>query len=180
MEYKKLGRTGLFVSRLCLGTMNFGDATDRESAFRIMDAAYDAGINFFDTADVYGGPQRPDIPLGYGVSEEILGDWFQKSGKRDEIVLATKVYQPMIAGPNGGRLSAYHIRKACEDSLRRLKTDHIDLYQMHHFDRLTPWEEIWSAMETLVRQGKVLYATFRAGASPPHRAKRTCGASWVL
>lgn len=157
MEYKKLGRTGLFVSRLCLGTMNFGDATDRESAFRIMDAAYDAGINFFDTADVYGGPQRPDIPLGYGVSEEILGDWFQKSGKRDEIVLATKVYQPMIAGPNGGRLSAYHIRKACEDSLRRLKTDHIDLYQMHHFDRLTPWEEIWSAMETLVRQGKVLY-----------------------
>lgn len=157
MQYKKLGRTGLFVSRLCLGTMNFGDATDKKTAFEIMDAAYEAGINFFDTADVYGGPQRPDIPLGYGISEEIIGDWLEAGGKRDEIVLATKVYQPMIAGPNGGRLSAYHIRKACEDSLRRLKTDHIDLYQMHHFDRTTPWEEIWSAMETLVQQGKVLY-----------------------
>lgn len=157
MDYKKLGRTGLFVSRVCLGTMNFGDATSKEDAFAIMDRAYEAGINFFDTADVYGGPQRPDIPLGYGISEEIVGDWIASRGKRDEIVLATKVYQPMIPGPNGGRLSAYHIRKACEDSLRRLKTDHIDLYQMHHFDRLTPWEEIWSAMETLVAQGKVLY-----------------------
>ena len=157
MDYKKLGRTGLFVSRLCLGTMNFGDATSKEDAFAIMDRAYEAGINFFDTADVYGGPQRPDIPLGYGISEEIVGDWIASRGKRDEIVLATKVYQPMIPGPNGGRLSAYHIRKACEDSLRRMKTDHIDLYQMHHFDRLTPWEEIWTAMETLVAQGKVLY-----------------------
>ena len=115
------------------------------------------GINFIDTADVYGGPQRPDIPLGYGISEEIVGEWLQKSGKRDEVVLATKLYQPMIAGPNGARLSAYHIRKACEDSLRRLKTDHIDLYQMHHFDRTTPWEEIWEAMDVLVRQGKILY-----------------------
>ena len=122
-----------------------------------MDRAFESGINFFDTADVYGGPQRPDIPLGYGISEEIIGEWLQRSGKRDEIVLATKLYQPMIPGPNGGRLSAYHIRKACEDSLRRLKTDHIDLYQMHHFDRLTPWEEIWEAMEVLVRQGKVIY-----------------------
>ncbi len=157
MEYKKLGRTGLFVSRLCLGTMNFGCGTDKTAAFEIMDRAFEGGINFFDTADVYGGPQRPDIPLGYGISEEIIGEWLQRSGKRDEIVLATKLYQPMIPGPNGGRLSAYHIRKACEDSLRRLKTDHIDLYQMHHFDRLTPWEEIWEAMEVLVRQGKVIY-----------------------
>lgn len=157
MEYKKLGRTGLFVSRLCLGTMNFGDVTDKASSFAIMDRAFELGINFIDTADVYGGPQRPDIPLGYGISEEIVGEWLQKSGKRDEVVLATKLYQPMIAGPNGARLSAYHIRKACEDSLRRLKTDHIDLYQMHHFDRTTPWEEIWEAMDVLVRQGKILY-----------------------
>ena len=157
MQYRHLGRTGLLVSPLCLGTMNFGDLTDKETAFSIMDYAFDQGINFVDTADVYGGPQRPDIPLGYGISEEIVGEWLQKSGKRDEVVLATKVYQPMIAGPNGGRLSAYHIRKACEDSLRRLKTDHIDLYQMHHFDRATPWEEIWQAMQILVEQGKVLY-----------------------
>ena len=157
MEYKKLGRTGLFVSRLCLGTMNFGDVTDKASSFAILDRAFELGINFIDTADVYGGPQRPDIPLGYGISEEIVGEWLQKSGKRDEVVLATKLYQPMIAGPNGARLSAYHIRKACEDSLRRLKTDHIDLYQMHHFDRTTPWEEIWEAMDVLVHQGKILY-----------------------
>lgn len=157
MEYKKLGRTGLYVSRLCLGTMNFGDCTDKASAFDIMDRAWGLGINFIDTADVYGGPQRPDIPLGYGISEEIVGEWLQKSGKRNEVVLATKLYQPMIDGPNGRRLSAYHIRQACEDSLRRLKTDHIDLYQFHHIDRETPWEEIWQAMEVLVQQGKVLY-----------------------
>lgn len=158
MDYTHLGRTGLVVSRLCLGTMNFGDCTDKETAFAIMDRAFESGINFIDTADVYGGPQRPDIPLGYGISEEIVGDWLQKSGKRNETVLATKVYQPMIAGPNGRRLSAYHIRQACEDSLRRLKTDHIDLYQMHHIDRATPWEEIWQAFDVLVQQGKVLYA----------------------
>ncbi len=157
MQYKKLGRTGLFVSRLCLGTMNFGDVTDKKASFEILDAAFDRGINFIDTADVYGGPQRPDIPLGYGISEEILGEWLQKSGKRNEVVVATKLYQPMINGVNGGRLSAYHIRQACEDSLRRLKTDRIDLWQMHHFDRTTPWEEIWEAMDVLVRQGKVLY-----------------------
>ena len=157
MQYKKLGRTGLMVSRLCLGTMNFGDVTDKQTSFEIMDRSFELGINFIDTADVYGGPQRPDIPLGYGISEEIVGQWIKASKKRDEIVLATKLYQPMIAGPNGGRLSAYHIRKACEDSLRRLQTDHIDLYQMHHFDRTTPWEEIWQAMDVLVRQGKVLY-----------------------
>ncbi len=157
MEYRKFGRSGLYVSALCLGTMNFGDVTSKEDSFSIMDKACDLGFNFFDTADVYGGPQRPDIPLGYGISEEIIGQWLTRSGKRNEIVLATKLYQPMIPGPNGRRLSAYHIRKACEDSLRRLKTDHIDLYQMHHFDRDTPFEENWQAMDVLVQQGKVLY-----------------------
>ena len=157
MQYAQLGRSGLKVSRLCLGTMNFGFVTDEAVAFRIMDEAVASGINFFDTANVYGGPQRPDMEKGFGISEEIIGRWLEKSGRRDRIVLATKVYQPMDLGPNDWRLSACHIRKACEDSLRRLKTDHIDLYQMHHIDRLTPWEEIWQAMELLVRQGKVLY-----------------------
>ncbi len=157
MDYAHLGRTGLKVSRLCLGTMNFGDATDEATAFRIMDAAMETGINFVDTADVYGGPQSPDMAKGFGLSEEIIGRWLAQGGKRDEIVLATKVYQPMGLGPNDRRLSARHIRKACEDSLRRLRTDHIDLYQMHHVDRFTPWEEIWQAMELLVQQGKVLY-----------------------
>jgi aryl-alcohol dehydrogenase-like predicted oxidoreductase len=157
MQYANLGRSGLKVSRLCLGTMNFGMVTDEPASFEIMDIALDAGINFFDTADVYGGPQSPDIEKGYGVSEEIIGRWMAQGGRRERIVLATKVYQPMDFGPNDRRLSAYHIRKACEDSLRRLKTDHIDLYQMHHFDRFTPWEEIWQAMELLVSQGKVIY-----------------------
>ena len=157
MQYAQLGRSGLKVSRLCLGTMNFGFVTDEAVAFRIMDEAVASGINFFDTANVYGGPQRPDMEKGFGISEEIIGRWLEKSGRRDRIVLATKVYEPMDLGPNDRRLSACHIRKACEDSLRRLKTDHIDLYQMHHIDRLTPWEEIWQAMELLVRQGKVLY-----------------------
>lgn len=157
MQYVHLGRTGLKVSQLCLGTMNFGYVTDEPTAFKIMDKAVESGINFFDSADVYGGPQTPDMEKGFGISEEIIGRWFEKSGKRDDIVLATKCYQPMGLGPNDRRLSAYHIRKACEDSLRRLKTDHIDLYQMHHIDRFTPWEEIWQAMELLVQQGKVLY-----------------------
>jgi aryl-alcohol dehydrogenase-like predicted oxidoreductase len=122
-----------------------------------MDAAIDAGINYFDTADVYGGPQTADMAKGYGISEEIIGRWLQRSGRRDDIVLATKVYQPMGLGPNDRRLSAYHIRRACEASLRRLQTDHIDLYQMHHVDRATPWEEIWQAMEQLVREGKISY-----------------------
>lgn len=157
MQYVHLGRSGLKVSRLCLGALNFGDDTDETTAFKIMDEAVAAGINFFDTADVYGGPQKPDMDKGYGISEEIIGRWLARSGQRDSIVLATKCYQPMGLGPNDRRLSAYHIRKACEDSLRRLQTDHIDLYQMHHIDRFTPWEEIWQAMELLVQQGKVLY-----------------------
>lgn len=157
MQYKHLGRTGLQVSRLGLGTMNFGELTDETTSFKIMDEALEVGINYMDTADVYGGPQSPDMEKGYGISEEIIGRWLSQGGRRDRIVLATKVYQPMGLGPNDRHLSAYHIRKACEDSLRRLQTDHIDLYQMHHVDRRTPWEEIWQAMELLVQQGKVLY-----------------------
>lgn len=157
MDYKHLGRTGLKVSRLILGTMNFGELTDEETSFRIMDEAVDGGINMFDTADVYGGPQSPDMEKGFGISEEIIGNWLAQGGRRDRIVLATKVYQPMETGPNDKYLSAYHIRRACEASLRRLKTDHIDLYQMHHVDRATPWEEIWQAMEQLIREGKITY-----------------------
>jgi aryl-alcohol dehydrogenase-like predicted oxidoreductase len=157
MGYKHLGRTGLEVSRLALGTMNFGWTAEEAAGFRIMDQALDAGINLFDTADVYGGPQTPDMEQGYGTSEEIVGKWPAQGARRDRIVLATKLYQPMGTGPNDCHLSAYHIRKACEESLRRLKTDRIDLYQMHHIDRATPWEEIWQAMELLVQQGKVLY-----------------------
>jgi aryl-alcohol dehydrogenase-like predicted oxidoreductase len=157
MAYGYLGRSGLMVSRLALGTMNFGYTVGEADSFAVMDAAVDAGINFFDTADVYGGPQSPDMKQGYGVAEETVGRWLQRSGIRDDIVLATKVYQPMGLGPNDRRLSAYHIRRACEASLRRLQTDHIDLYQMHHVDRATPWEEIWQAMEQLVRDGKITY-----------------------
>lgn len=157
MQYTNLGRTGLQVSRLALGTMNFGELTDETTSFEIMDTALEAGINFFDTADVYGGPQSPDMEKGFGTSEEIIGRWLAQGGRRDRIILATKVYQPMGTGPNDRRLSAYHIRRACEDSLRRLQTDHIDLYQMHHVDRRTPWDEIWQAMEQLVREGKVTY-----------------------
>ncbi|MDV6376283.1 aldo/keto reductase [Deinococcus arenicola] len=152
MDYRHLGRTGLKVSPLCLGTMNFGPETSEQDSHKIMDMALDRGVNFFDTADVYG--RQPSE----GVTEQIVGRWLESSpGNRDKIVLATKVYGKMGDGPNDQKLSAYHIRKACEDSLRRLKTDHIDLYQMHHIDRATPWEEIWQAMEQLVREGKVLY-----------------------
>jgi aryl-alcohol dehydrogenase-like predicted oxidoreductase len=157
MTYAHLGRSGLLVSRIALGTMDFGYLLDESSSFDVMDAAVDAGVNHFDTADVYGGPQAADMTKGYGVSEEVIGRWLQRSGRRDDIVLAMKVYQPMGLGPNDRRLSAYHLRRACEASLRRLHTDHIDPYQMHHVDRSTPWEEIWQAMEHLVRQGKVTY-----------------------
>jgi len=157
MAYGHLGRSGVLVSRIGLGTMNFGFAADEPASSAIMDAAIDAGINLFDTADVYGGPQTPEMEKGYGISEEIIGRWLQRRGRRDTIVLATKVYQPMGLGPNDRRLSAYRIRRACEASLRRLQTDHIDLYQMHHVDRATPWEEIWQAMEQLVREGKISY-----------------------
>lgn len=152
MEYTQLGRTGLKVSRLCLGTMNFGPKTSEEDSFAIMDKAHELGINFFDTANTYGGK------LGEGVTEQIVGHWFARGGgRREKTVLATKVYGRMGEWPNQSRLSALHIRQAVEGSLRRLQTDHIDLYQMHHVDRNAPWEEIWQAMEVLVQQGKVIY-----------------------
>jgi len=152
MEYTHLGRSGLKVSRLCLGTMNFGPRTSEKEAFRIMDRALELGINFFDTANVYGWK------LGKGVTEQIVGRWFaQGGGRREKVVLATKVYNRMGEWPNESRLSALHIRAACEGSLKRLKTDHLDLYQMHHIDRSSPWEEIWQAMEVLVQQGKAIY-----------------------
>ncbi|MCS7222013.1 MAG: aldo/keto reductase [Anaerolineae bacterium] len=152
MQYVHLGRTGLKVSRLCLGTMNFGPETTEADSHAIMDRALELGINFFDTANVYGWRK------GEGVTEQIIGRWFaQGGGRREKVVLATKVYGEMGDWPNQSRLSALHIRRACEDSLRRLKTDYIDLYQMHHIDRETPWEEIWQAMEVLVQQGKILY-----------------------
>lgn len=152
MDYTHLGRSGLSVSRLCLGTMNFGPQTEEADAFAIMDHAHDVGINFFDTANVYGWVK------GEGVTEQILGRWFaQGGGRRERTVLATKLYGSMGDWPNETFLSALNIRRACDASLRRLQTDHIDLYQMHHVDRSTPWDEIWSAMEVLRAQGKILY-----------------------
>ena len=152
MEHTHLGRTGLLVSRLCLGTMNFGPETSEEDSGVIMDRALDEGINFFDTANVYGGKK------GEGVTEQILGRWFAKGGgRRDKVVLATKAFGSMGDWPNENKLSALNIRRACEASLQRMQTDHIDLYQMHHVDRDTPWDEIWQAMDLLVQQGKVLY-----------------------
>ena len=153
MEYTHLGRTGLRFSRLVLGTMNFGLETDEPTSHAIMDRAHEHGINFFDTANVYGwGENR-------GRTEEIVGNWFaQRGDRRDKTVIATKMYGSMGSGwPNDDKLSALNIRRACEASLRRLQTDHIDLYQMHHVDRSTPWDEIWQAMDTLVAQGKILY-----------------------
>jgi aryl-alcohol dehydrogenase-like predicted oxidoreductase len=153
MQYTRLGRTGLQVSRLCLGTMNFGPFTGEADSFAIMDKAHELGLNFFDTANVYGRK------LGEGVTENIIGRWFaQGGGRREKTVVATKVFGRMGEWPNERGLSALHIRRACEGSLRRLHTDHIDLYQMHHVDRSAPWEEIWQAMEQLVQQGKVIYA----------------------
>lgn len=151
MQYKTLGRTGLKVSPLCLGTMNFGPQANEEGSFAIMDRALGEGINFFDTANVYGAKK------GEGVTEQIVGRWLAQGGRRNRIVLATKCYGDMGDGPNDRGLSAYHIRQACDASLKRLQTDHIDLYQMHHIERNTPWEEIWQAMQQLVQQGKVLY-----------------------
>jgi aryl-alcohol dehydrogenase-like predicted oxidoreductase len=152
MQFTQLGRTGLKVSRLCLGTMNFGPETSEADSYAIMDKALELEINFFDTANVYGWKK------GEGITEQIIGRWWaQGGGRRDKVVLATKVYGVMGDWANESRLSALHIKKACEASLRRLQTDYIDLYQMHHIDRLTPWEEIWQAMEQLVREGKILY-----------------------
>ncbi|MFC5800855.1 aldo/keto reductase [Streptomyces formicae] len=157
MEYTQLGRTGLKVSRLVLGTMNFGPQTDESDSHTIMDTALNAGINFFDTANAYGWGKNK------GRTEEIIGNWFAKGGdRRDKVVLATKVYANMAADgdawPNHDKLSAVNIRRAVDASLRRLRTDHIDLYQFHHIDRDTPVEEIWQAVDVLIQQGKILYA----------------------
>jgi aryl-alcohol dehydrogenase-like predicted oxidoreductase len=156
MEYTFLGRSGLRVSRLCLGTMNFGVDTDEKTSFRVMDEALDAGINFFDTANVYGWGDNS------GLTETIIGKWFAQGGnRRERVVLATKVYEKInraVDGPNDDPgLSLYKIRRHLEGSLSRLQTDHVELYKMHHIDRRTPWEELWEAFETVVRQGKVDY-----------------------
>ena len=159
IEHRRLGKHGVLVSNLCLGTMNFGWHTSEEDSFRIMDRALELGINFFDTADVYGWS------VEHGLTEEIIGRWFaQGGGRRDAVVLATKVYNPVsrkanLPEPNsdGRNLSAYKIRKHCEGSLKRLQTDWIDLYQMHHIDRDCPWDETWQAFDNLGKQGKIVY-----------------------
>ena len=176
MQYTELGRTGLRVSRLCLGTMNFGIQTSEKDSYAIMDRALELGINFFDTADRYGKN------IKRGLTEEIIGRWFGQGDRRDRIVLATKLFGIMGPGINDRGLSAYHIRRACEESLRRLATDHIDLYQMHHVDLgfITdnqkgevaegvelhdaphirpgpPWEEIWQGMGRLISADKISY-----------------------
>jgi len=153
MEFTQLGRTGLKVSRLCLGTMNFGPQTSEPDSHAIMDSAHDVGINFFDTANVYGGVDHR------GHTEEIVGSWFASGGgRREKTVLATKLYGDMDPWPNGGKLSALNIRRALDASLKRLQTDYVDVYQFHHIDRATPWEEIWQAVEGAVQKGKILYS----------------------
>ncbi|MGW7316887.1 aldo/keto reductase [Streptomyces sp. NPDC054854] len=157
MKYTQLGRTGLKVSRLVLGTMNFGPQTGEPESHAILDAALDAGINLVDTANVYGWGENK------GRTEEIIGTWFAQGGdRREKTVLATKVYGSMYreadTWPNYDRLSALNIRRAVDASLKRLGTDYIDVYQFHHVDRRTPFEEIWQAVEVLVQQGKILYA----------------------
>jgi aryl-alcohol dehydrogenase-like predicted oxidoreductase len=155
MEYTSLGRTGLKVSRLCLGTMNYGQHASESEGHAQMDKAIELGINFFDTADVYGGKK------GEGITEQIVGAWFNQGGRREKVILATKVFGDMTFDPQDrvmkSGLSAVKIRRACENSLKRLKTDYIDLYQMHHISRDTPWDELYQAFEVLVQQGKILY-----------------------
>jgi len=159
VEHKRLGKHGVLVSNICLGTMNFGWKTSEEDSFKIMDRALELGINFFDTADVYGWTEQ------HGYTEEIIGRWIaQGGGRRDAIVLSTKVYNPVDRKENlpevnsdGRSLSAYKIRKHCEGSLKRLQTDRIDLYQMHHIDHECPWDETWQSFDALIKQGKVVY-----------------------
>src|SRR5258706_13276472 len=168
MQFPRLGRTALKVSRICLGTMNFGPHTTEPDSFAIMDKALEVGINFFDTANVYGWK------LGEGITEQIIGRWLaQGGGRRDKIVLATKVYNKMGEWPNQRGLSAYHIRRACEASLRRMQTDHIDLYQMHHIERSTPWDEIWLAGTARARgQGHVHRLEQLRGLGHRHRPRQ--------
>ena len=152
MKYRRLGRTALQVSELCLGTMNFGPQTSEQDSFAILDAAIALGINFIDTANQYGGH------LGVGTTETIIGKWLaQDPARRDRIVLATKVYEPMSADINDRGLSARHIQLACDASLKRLQVDHIDLYQFHHIDRFAAPEEVWQATDRLIAQGKITY-----------------------
>lgn len=153
MRYTTLGASRLEVSRLCLGTMNFGRHADSDVSHTILDEAHEMGINYIDTANRYGTPDRPHA------SEEILGEWFAKrGGRRERTVLATKVFEQTDPWPNNEGLSALNIRRACDASLRRLQTEYIDVYQMHHVDRRAPWDEIWEAFDTLRTQGKILYA----------------------
>jgi aryl-alcohol dehydrogenase-like predicted oxidoreductase len=152
MEYVHLGRTGLSVSRMCLGTVGFGPIVEEADAHSMMDEALDHGINFLDTSNSYGGGSNK------GRTEKIIGAWFSQGGaRRERMVLATKVYEAMGDGPNEGGLSALNIRRALDASLRRLQTDYVDLYQFHHVDRSAPWDEIWQAVEVAVAQGKILY-----------------------
>jgi NDP-hexose C3-ketoreductase / dTDP-4-oxo-2-deoxy-alpha-D-pentos-2-ene 2,3-reductase len=152
MEYTHLGRTGLTVSRIGLGALKAAAPENLPGAHALMDRAVEHGINYLDTSNIYG------LQDGDDWSENVIGRWLaQGGGRRERTVLATKLYQAQDDWPNHGRLSALHIRQACDDSLRRLQTDHIDLYQMHHVDRATPWEEIWEAMEVLRAQGKIIY-----------------------
>ena len=153
MQYVHLGRTGLLVSRVCLGTVNFGPRVEEPDAHRLMDEALDHGINFFDTANSYGGAKTK------GRTEEIIGAWLSHGGgRRERTVLATKAYEATGDWTNEGGLSALNIRRALDASLRRLRTDYVDLYQFHHVDRDTPWDEIWEAVGVAVAQGKILYA----------------------
>lgn len=153
MAFTKLGRTGLKVSRLCLGTMTFGWSADEAESFRIMDAAVEAGINFFDTADIYSRW----IPGNQGgESETVIGNWLRGKDRRS-VIIASKVRGIMWPGPNGQGLSRLHIMQACEDSLRRLGTDYIDLYQTHWPDDETPLDETLRALDDLVQAGKVRY-----------------------
>ena len=161
MEFTHLGRSGLSVSRLCLGTMNFGPLTSESDAHAIMDAAHEHGINFFDTANAYGlnSAGVSGLGEGKGSTEQIIGRWFaQGDGRREKTVLATKLYGDMGDWPNEGKLSALNIRRALDASLKRLQTDYIDLYQFHHIDRDTPWDEIWQAIDVAITAGKILYA----------------------
>ena len=162
MQLRRFGTTGLQIAPLALGTVNFSWLTDEADSFAILDKAFEAGLNLIDTSDNYNA----------GQTEALLGRWFaQGGGRREKTVLATKVYSPPMewgsadpakrmgtwVGPNQRGLSAKHIREACEASLKRLQTDYIDLYQMHHVDRSARWEEIWQAFELLIQQGKALY-----------------------
>lgn len=147
MDYRPLGRTGVMVSPLCLGAMNFGGPTSEEESITIINRALDAGINFIDTANVYNA----------GESERVVGKALKENGQRDQVVLATKVYGRMGDGPNDWGTSRYHIIRACEDSLRRLQTDHIDLYQLHRPSLTIPQDETLRAFDDLIRAGKVRY-----------------------